>query len=228
MTTRAWQVLTTAVFLGTATGCRSDPALTNEFGPFAMLRVAQTAQNTASLRVRVGTSWSAQMLPGSLSGMFQIPVGTQSVLIETTGGSGTGSTRSMDFVDGQRYLLVALDSGGVVVPTVLADTGALPVAGKSKVRVIHSAALAPAIDVWRRQPDYDTLIRFQFPIPYRTVSPYFQSDPGDWHVTVSHENQQDTLYASPAIPVGDGKLVTVIVIDSSAAGGVSALVIADN
>jgi hypothetical protein len=114
------------------------------------------------------------------------------------------------------------------VPTVLADTNAIPVAGKSKLRVIHSASQAPAVDIWRRQPDFDTLVRVQFPFPYRAVSPYILSDPGDWHVTVSHENLTDTLYASGAITVADGKLVTVIVVDSSASGGITALIVPDN
>jgi Domain of unknown function (DUF4397) len=228
MMTRAWKSLTIVLGFGGFLACSNYSSGPSGGGQTADLRIAQTVWSTTSLRVRVGSTWSAPVSPGALSSVFQVPVGTQSVLIETTGGSATGSTQTQIFEAGKQYLLVAQDSSGVAVPSVLPDTGAAPVAGKSKLRVIHSAALAPAVDIWRRQPDFDTLIRVQFPFPYRTVSPYLQSDPGDWHITVSHENQTDTLYASGAIPVGAGKLVTVIVLDSSSTGGVTAMVVADN
>jgi hypothetical protein len=45
---------------------------------------------------------------------------------------------------------------------------------------------------------------------------------------VTPEGQNDTLYASGSFPVGDGKLVTVVVMDSTAAGGISAVLVQDN
>ncbi|MEO8138098.1 MAG: DUF4397 domain-containing protein [Gemmatimonadota bacterium] len=228
MMTRAWKSLTVVIGFGGFLGCSNYSSGPSGGGQTADLRIAQTVWSATSLRVRVGTTWSAPILPGSLSSVLKVPVGTQSLLIETTGGTATGSTQSQLFEAGKQYLLVAQDSAGIAVPSVLPDTGAAPVAGKSKLRVIHSAALAPAIDIWRRQPDYDTLVRVQFPFPYRAVSPYIQSDPGSWHITVSHENLTDTLYASGTLPIGAGKLVTVIVLDSSSSGGITAMVVPDN
>jgi len=227
MQSRAWKSLTMALSIGVIAGC-SDSTSSSSGGPTANLRIAQTVRRATSVRVRVGTTWSEQMLPGVLSTVMKVPVGTQPVLFEPTGGTATGSTQQITFEAGRQYLIVAQDSLGVVVPSVLADTGAASVAGKSKLRVVHSAALAPPIDIWRSQPDYDTLIRVMFPFGYREESPYLQSDPGNWTVAVSHANVVDTLYRSPPIPVGAGKLVTVIVLDGSAAGGFTTMMIADN
>lgn len=228
MQTRTGNLIAMAAALGTLAGC-------GEFAPemggrslFADVRIVQTVASTTLLRVRVGSSTSPLLMPTQTSASFRVPAGDQLVTVETSGGTATGSSQRMTFEAGHRYLVVAQDSAGIAIPAVVSDTGLAPVAGKSKFRVIHSAALAPALDIWRRQPDYDTLIRMQFPLPYRTVTPYMQSDPGDWHLTVSHENQTDTLYASGAISVGAGKLVTVIVMDGATAGEVTAAVVADN
>ncbi len=221
-----WMAICSAAVV--AGGCSDSSTHTTPFGPTADLRVAQTVWSATTVSVQVGSATAVPIAPGAVSAILKVPVGAQTVHFVPSGGTATGSTRDITFEEGKQYFIVAQDSSGVVVPTVLADTNAIPVPGKSKLRVVHSAALAPALDIWRRQPDYDTLVRVQFPFPYRAVSPYIQSDPGDWHVTVSHENLTDTLYASPTITVADGKLVTVVVIDSSAAGGVSALVIPDN
>ncbi len=228
MTRRMRWLIATGVAAGVIGGCSDYSSTSTGNGQTVDLRIAQTAWSAGSVRIKVGSSYSPAIPPGGVSGIIKVPAGAQSLQIQPTGGTAIGSTRSMTFEAGKQYFIVAQDSSGVVVPTVLADTNAIPVAGKSKLRVIHSAALAPAVDIWRRQPDYDTLIRVQFPFPYRAVSPYLLSDPGNWHVTVSHENLTDTLYASPTIVVGDGKVVTVVVIDSSAAGGIGALVIPDN
>ncbi len=227
MQTRAWKFLVVGLAIGGIVGC-SDSTSNSSGGLTANLRIAQTVRSAASVRVRVGTTWSAQLLPGNLSTVMKVPVGTQSVVVEPLGGTAAGSTQQITFEVGRQYLIVTQDSLGVVVPSVLADTGAAPVPGKSKLRVVHSAALAPPIDIWRSQPDYDTLIRVMFPFGYREESPYLQSDPGDWTVAVSHANVVDTLYRSPAITVAAGKLVTVIVLDSSAAGGFTTMVIPDN
>jgi hypothetical protein len=227
MQSRAWKSLGAFLVTGMALGC-GDATTGSSGGPTADLRIAQTVWSTNAVRVRVGATWSAQVLPGILSTVLKVPAGTQSVMFEPIGGSATGSTQQMTFEAGRQYLLVTQDSLGVVVPSVIADTGAAPVPGKSKLRVIHSAALAPAIDIWRSQPDYDTLIRVMFPFGYRESSPYLQSDPGDWTVAVSHANVVDTLYRTTPINVGAGKLVTVIVLDSSSAGGFTTMVIADN
>ncbi len=216
-----------AVALGAVVSC-SDGMSNTTGGLTADLRIAQTAWSTSAVRVRIGSTWSAQVQPGIVSAVLKIPAGAQSVTFEPVGGTATGSTQQLTFDAGREYLLVTQDSLGVIVPSVLADTGAAPVPGKSKLRVIHSAANAPAIDIWRSQPDYDTLIRVMFPFGYRESSPYLLSDPGNWSVAVSHANVVDTLYRTAPIMVGAGKLVTVIVLDSSAAGGYTTLVVADN
>ncbi len=105
------------------------------------------------------------------------------------------------------------------------NNGAPTTVGKSKVRFIHAAALAPAIDIWRTQPDWQTPIRVMFPFAYGAQSPYLQSDPGQWTTYVSPADQTDTLYAHPAFTVADGKRATVIIMDSSAAGGLTAIVV---
>ncbi len=119
--------------------------------------------------------------------------------------------------------LVRVNNDGV--SAVIAPTGALVPAGKSKLRVTHSAGLAPAIDVYRTQPDFPSLVNVMFPFDFGAVSPYLQSDPGTWTVVVTPDNSTDTLYASGPIVVPDGERVSVVLVDSTASGGISAVVL---
>jgi hypothetical protein len=197
-------------------------------GGTANLVAVQALRSAATVQVMVGGHSVLTLSPGIASATVTIPAGTSSLQLQPTGGSAAGSTRTVTFAAGQRYLLVAAESSGVAVPTLLADTNATPVAGKSKLRVIHAAGLAPPIDIWRTQPDFPTLIRVMFPFDFNAVSPFLLSDPGDWSIVVTPEGQPDTLYATGSFSVGGGKLVTVVVMDSTAAGGISAVVVPDN
>jgi len=94
------------------------------------------------------------------------------------------------------------------------------------------ASAAAPISIWRTQPDYGTMIRVQFPFPYRAVSPYLQSTPGDWRVMVSSETNvpatvpmPDTLADSGPIAVGTGTSKTVVIVN--AVGGGVAVVVVD-
>ena len=107
-------------------------------------------------------------------------------------------------------------------------------AGATKLRVGNFAASAATtpISIWRTQPDYQSMIRIQFPFPYQTTSPYLQSTPGGWRIMVSHENNTqadvpmpDTLANSGLISVPSGQSRTVIITDGATAGTYSIVVI---
>lgn len=193
-------------------------------GSTASVVVVSAAGRASSLRATIGGTQSPAIAPGG-SNTMTVPEGTRSYVLAVQGAGVTGSSGTIDLVAGQTYLLVAQDSQGTVVGSVVADTGALVPAGKSKLRVIHSAGLAPAIDVYRTQPDFPSLVSVMFPFDFGAVSPYLQSDPGTWTVVVTPDNSTDTLYASGPIVVPDGERVSVVLVDSTASGGISAVVL---
>jgi len=214
--------------LALGTACSDSSTDEGNGGPTADLVAVQALQSANTVGVSIGGNPVLTLSPGVTSALVSIPAGTRSLQLTPSGGTAAGSIRTVTFEAGQRYLLVAADSSGVAIPSVLADTNAIPVAGKSKLRVIHAAGLAPAIDIWRTQPDFPTLIRVMFPFDFNAASPYLLSDPGDWSIVVTPEGQTDTLYATGPFTVGDGKLVTVVVMDSTATGGISAVLVRDN
>ena len=193
-------------------------------GPTATVVVVSAAGRASSLRARVGGTWMPTLQPGG-TGSIDVSAGTRSYMFDVQGSGVTGSSGTLDLVAGQTYVLVAQDSQGTVVGSVLADTGAIVPAGKSKLRVIHSAGLAPAIDVYRTQPDFSSLVSVMFPFDFGASSPYLQSDPGTWTVVVTPDNSTDTLYASGPIVVPDGERVSVVLVDSTASGGISAVIL---
>ena len=138
----------------------------------------------------------------------------------------------MSFASGDQVTVLTVDSSTVLNPWVLSDTNAAVPVGRSKLRVVHFAENAGPIDIWRTQPDFGQYITFQFPIVAREVTPYVESDPGDWRVLVSTETRDsnaipvlaDTLLETNPITVPAGQSRTVLILDRRG-GGFTAVVI---
>ena len=123
-------------------------------------------------------------------------------------------------VSGVNYTAFVIDSISgtthIVDPVLVSDTGALPAAGHSRLRITSFAAAAPAVDAYRTQPDSSGLLVSAQPLNFRAVTRYFDGAPGDWSVVISHASTKDTLLATGSIPLGDGQARTLVVIDSTA------------
>ena len=99
--------------------------------------------------------------------------------------SGTSAMQVTTTQSGTAFVTAQRNGSGAVVAGVVGDTGAVPAAGMTKLSVINLAASAPALDVWRTQPDYTTPIRIMFPFPYGAQSEFVQSTAGAGEVIVT-------------------------------------------
>lgn len=204
------------------------------------LSVDTPAATNSGIRVVNATTASVTMIVdgvtitgtlGAATVSARVPVGAGSYAVELRHGSTPGFTRTVTVTDDRTVTIVALDSAGSVTPAVLADTNSIVPAGATKLRVAHMASQAGPVSIWRTQPDFASPTRVQFPFPYRDVSPYLQSTPGDWRVMVSSEDNTagpvtmpDTLANSGLITIGDGAAATVILVDQPG-GGIGILVV---
>jgi uncharacterized protein DUF4397 len=123
-------------------------------------------------------------------------------------------------VSGVNYTAFVVDSTAgtrhIIDPVLVPDTGGLPAAAHSRLRIASFAAAAPAIDAYRTQPDGTGLLVSAQPLNFRAVTRYFDGTPGSWSVVMSHAGMTDTLLATGSIPLADGQARTVVVIDSTA------------
>lgn len=201
-----------------STAPREDPNAT------ARLRVIQ-GTSSAGVDILVGNKLVLSGVAlGQASSLASITPGTHMINVRRSGSTSVAGTQSLTVGAQDTATIILIDSSTVINPIVLTDTGATPAAGKSKMRVVHFATNAPAIDVWRTQPDYGTLIRVMFPFAYRAASSYLQSDPGDWNVVVTPEGQTTQLYSTGAFNIPAGQVRTVVLVDAPG-GGIKAVIV---
>jgi hypothetical protein len=108
---------------------------------------------------------------------------------------------------------------GMLFAFELSDTGSAPVAGRSKLQVVHLAESAPALDVWRTQPDFQEPTRVMFPFPLGAQSNYIESEPGQWEVWATAQGSTAPVLASTGdFQILGGEVWTVFLLDEPGAG----------
>lgn len=229
----AWLALTSGGIVLAAVSCSgSDGA--GPASPTGSLRVIQAAESTATLDVLVDGGVAITGLgAGTISAPVALSPGQRTIAFRPAGGTASPNQLQLTVVGDGQYTAVVIDSSTVLNPIALTDSGGIPAAGKTKLRVANFASLAGPIDVYRRQPDFDGLVDLMFPFAYRAASGYVQSDPGDWEVLVATEARvggvppdvpQDTLLFVKPIPLTAGQAVTIVLVDKPS-GGIEAVLV---
>ena len=193
----------------------------------AAIRVLHAVVDVSAIDVLVDDSVAVVGLPqAAVSAYVPVPDGVRTIAFRPAGSGTPAAAHSLTLAAGDSLTVLTIDSGTVLNPWVLTDTGAVVPANRSKLRALHFAAEATALDIWRTQPDWPDPITFMFPHNYREITPYVESDPGTWTVIVSsrRRNQQgipvlqDTLLITGPIAVPAGASRTVIVLDAAGGG----------
>ena len=156
----AWAVL---LLVQAACDEASDPVP----GPTTTLRVLHTAAGVSAVDVFVGASAVIRNLAVGDVRFVSVTAGTRQVSVRPAGSSDAAPETAITFIADDSVTMLTMEAAGVLTPWELSDTGAVVPADKSKLRVVHAAAGAPAIDIWRTQPDFATYITIMFPFAYQ-------------------------------------------------------------
>lgn len=211
------RLLTAALLCVGGVACENDAAAPAD-SPDTALRVINAAAGPVDVVVD-GETVLSELAPAAVSARIAISAAPHAVMLRAAGASASSANLAVSASAGRTTTVYAHSSQGALAAAALSDTGAAPVAGKSKVRVVHLAANAPALDVWRTQPDYTTPIRVMFPFAYLAESNYMQSDPGAWQVSVTREGETGPVLAtSGPITVAGGEVRTVVLLDTPGGG----------
>jgi hypothetical protein len=214
-------------------GCSDDSGPST---PAGALQVIQAAESTAVIDVMVDGDVVIQGLAaGAVSPAVSVPAGLREISFRPVGAPASPNQLQLSVVADRTYTTVLIDTANVLEPIVLADTGSVPAAGRTKLRVGNFAALAGPIDVYRRQPDFDGILTLVFPFTYELLSSYVESDPGDWQVLIATETRvngvppdapQDTLLVVDPISLAADAASTVVIVDKPG-GGLDAVIVRD-
>jgi Domain of unknown function (DUF4397) len=211
-----------AVFVAAA--CSDDPASPGGTGnnggnTDGRLQVIPGVSQLSAVDVVVdGQTRLTNAAYGVPTSPIALSLGTHQLKVVPPGTAPSNGGTTVTLRAGDTTRVVVTGTPNAMTPIALGDTGAAPVPGMGKLRVSHMAVNAPAIDVYRTQPDFGTFVKFMDPFPYKESSPFILSTPGNWVIRVTAKGTSQVLAESGPIRVDALWIRTVLLLDAPNGG----------
>jgi hypothetical protein len=154
------------------------------------------------------------------SDYLEVPAGDHNLKVNAAGTTTTVIDEDVSLVDGTDYTVIASGLLAAIEPIVLEDDNSPPAAGTARIRAIHGAPSAPAVDVYVTAPDVD--LEAELPtlgnVEFGDVADYIEAPVGDYQVRVTPAGTKTVVIDSGTLTLESGQVRTAIAVDSPDGG----------
>jgi hypothetical protein len=155
------------------------------------------------------------------SAYLDAPAGERNLKVNAAGTTTTVIDADVSLADGTDYTVIASGLAAAIEPIVLEDDNAAPAAGNVKVRAIHGAPSAPAVDIYVTAPGAD--LTAETPalggVEFGDVADYIEAPAGDYQVRVTLAGTKTVVIDSGSLTLASGQVRTAIAVDAAGGGG---------
>jgi hypothetical protein len=154
------------------------------------------------------------------SDYLDVPSGDRNLKVNAAGTATTVIDADVNLVDGTDYTVIASGLVADIEPIVLEDDNTAPAAGNARVRAIHGAPSAPAVDIYVTAPGAD--LATETPalanVGFGDVADYFEAPAGDYQVRVTPAGTKTVAIDSGSLTLASGQVRTAIAVDAAGGG----------
>lgn len=153
-----------------------------------------------------------------------LPAGSHEIRVNVTGTSTTVLNATPNVEAGRDYTAIAVGFAGGKEPALslalLVDDNTLPVGNQIKVRVVHAAPSAPAVDVYVTTPfeALDGKAPVLSNVPFKAASGYLAVPPSLYQARVAVAGTKTIAIDSHRLVTWAGIIRTVVAVDSKGGG----------
>jgi uncharacterized protein DUF4397 len=164
------------------------------------------------------------------SDYVELADGAHNVKVNAAGTSTTVIDADVDLADGTDYTVIASGLLESIQPIVLEDDNSTPAAGTARVRAIHGAPSAPAVDVYVTAPgaDLEAASPALSNVAFGDVADYLEVPAGDYQVRVTPAGTKTVVIDSGALTLTSGQVRSAIAVDAPGGGAPFDLLILDD
>ncbi len=187
----------------------------------ARVRVVHASPDAPAVDVLVDDAVALSNVPYlAASDYVELADGGHNVKVNAAGTPTTVIDTSVDLADGTDYTVIASGLVDAIEPIVLTDDNSTPPAGTARVRAIHGAPSAPAVDVYVTAPDADleTASPVLSNVAFGDVADYLEVPAGDYQVRVTAAGTKTVVIDSGALTLASGQVHTAIAVDAAGGG----------
>jgi uncharacterized protein DUF4397 len=200
--------------------CSDDDDNTGPEGE-ARVRVVHASPDAPNVDVLVDDAEVLSDVPYlTVSDYLDVPAGDQTLKVNAVGTATTVIDADVSLVDGTDYTVIASGLVEALEPIVLQDDNSAPTAGNARVRAIHGAPGAPAVDIYVTAPgaDLETTIPLLANVEFGDVADYIEAPAGDYQVRVTPAGTKTVVIDSGTLTLSSGQVRTTIAVDAAGGG----------
>jgi Domain of unknown function (DUF4397) len=187
----------------------------------ARLRIVHDSPDAPNVDVLVnGSTIATNVAYKSASDYLSVPSGATRIQVRPTG-SNTDVIDANPTIDEKKdYTVLATNFVASLEPLVLTDDNAPPASGKVKLRLVHGAPSAPAVDIYVTAPgaDINPATATLTNIPFKAASDYLSVDAGSYQVRVTPTGTKTVVIDSGTLSLVAGQIRTAIAVDNTGGG----------
>jgi hypothetical protein len=187
----------------------------------ARVRVFHASPDAPNVDVLVDQGRVLEDVPYTAASDFlPVSAGTRHIAVNVTGTDTTVIDARLDLADDVDYLIVAAGKAAEIAPIVATCDRSEPAQDSARVRVLHSAASAPEVDVYvtavggsiaEAQPVLSA-------VPFRAISDYLTIPGGSYDVRVTLAGTKTVAIEALNLSVPAGTVATVAALDAKGGG----------
>jgi len=208
--------------LGVGAGCGDDDPIAPTPVQEARVRVLHASPDAPAVDVLVDGQVVLTDVPfKAASAYLTVPAGARNLRVRAT------ANPSLVVIDvtptlaaSTDYTVIARNLVASIEPWLLIDDNTAPATGQVKVRLVHSAPGAPAVDIYVTAPgaDLGTATPVLTDVPYAAASSYLAVPAGSYQVRICVANTTTVAIDSGALTLTAGQIRTAVAVDSPGGG----------
>jgi hypothetical protein len=196
----------------------------------ARVRVFHASPDAPAVDVLVNGGRVLEDVPYTVSSEFlPVDAGQSRIQVNVAGTDTTAIDATLELAEDTDYFIVAADKVAKIAPLVFTADRKDPEAGTARVRVLHSAASAPAVDVYVTAPGQG--IASAPPVlsnvPFKALSDYLSVPAGSFDVAVTLAGTKKVAIEAKGLEIPAGLVATVAALDAKGGGAPFSLQVLD-
>jgi hypothetical protein len=196
----------------------------------ARLRVFHASPDAPNVDVLVDGGSVLENVPYTAASEFlPLTAGKRRITITAAGTNTAVIDAELELGHNSDNLVVAAGKVAEIAPIVATADRSAPPEGSARVRVLHAAASAPAVDVYVTAPGAEIggVEPVLSNVPFRAISDYLTVPAGSYDVTVTVAGTNNIAIQALNLAISDGLVATVAALDSTGGGAPFALKVLD-
>jgi hypothetical protein len=202
--------------------CGDDDENTGPDLADARVRVVHASPDAPSVDVLVDDAVALTNVPYlGVSDYLEVPSGSRNLKVNAAGTATTVIDADADLAEDGEYTVIASGLVSAIEPIVLVDDNSAPAAGNVRVRAIHGAPSAPAVDIYVTAPgtDLETETPVLVNVVFGQVADYLEAPAGTYQVRVTPTGSKTVVIDSGPLTLASGQVRTAIAVDAAGGGG---------